>query len=79
MKEQLLNTWDINQRMNLLLVNNTSDTGMQKMVSTRGGRNIFQQWVHIHNVRMRWLEVCSKDIFLKCSVLNKDIPVDKKY
>ena len=78
MKEQLLNTWDINHRMNLLLINNTSDTGMQKTLSTRGGRSIFQQWIHIHNVRMQWLEVCSKDIFLKYTVLNKDIPVDKK-
>jgi len=78
LKEQLLNTWNINQRMNLLLVNNTSDTGMQKTLSIRGGRSIFQQWVHIHNVRMQWLEVCSKDVFLKYTVLNKDIPVDKK-
>jgi len=78
LKEQLLNTWDINHRMNLLLINNTSDTGMQKTLSTRGGRSIFQQWIHIHNVRMQWLEVCSKDIFLKYTVLNKDIPVDKK-
>ena len=78
LKEQLPNTWDINHRMNLLLINNTSDTGMQKTLSTRGGRSIFQQWVHIHNVRMQWLEVCAKDIFLKYTVLNKDIPVDKK-
>lgn len=27
---------------------------------------------------MQWLEVCSKDIFLQYTVLNKDIPVDKK-
>ena len=78
MKEQLLNTWDINHRMNLLLINNTSDTGMQKTLSSRGGRSIFQQWIHIHNVRMQWLEICAKDIFLKYTVLNKDIPVDKK-
>lgn len=78
LKEQLPDTWEINQRMNLLLINNTSDTGMQKTLSIRGGRSIFQQWVHIHNVRMQWLEVCTKDIFLQYTVLNKDIPVDKK-
>ena len=78
LKEQLPNTWDINHRMNLLLINNTSDTGMQKTLSSRGGRSIFQQWIHIHNVRMQWLEICAKDIFLKYTVLNKDIPVDKK-
>ena len=77
MKEQLLDTWDINHRMNLLLINNTTDTGMQKTLSIRGGRTIFQQWIHIHNVRMQWLEVSAKDIFLKYRVMNKDMPVDK--
>jgi len=78
LKEQLLDTWDINQRMNLLLINNTSDAGMQKTLSTRGGRTIFQQWIHIHNVRMQWLEVCAKDIFVKYEVLNKDMVDDRK-
>lgn len=78
MKEQFLDTWNINQRMNLLLINNTTDTGMQKTLSTRGGRSILQQWVHIHNVRMQWLEICSKDTILKCTVLNKDMPVERK-
>lgn len=78
MKEQLLDTWDTNHRMNLLLINNTTDAGMQKTLSTRGGRTIFQQWIHIHNVRMQWLEVCARDIFLKYEVLNKEISVDKK-
>lgn len=77
MKEQLLDTWDINHRMNLLLINNTTDTGMQKTLSNRGGRTIFQQWIHIHNVRMQWLEVAAKDLFLKYRVMNKDMPVDK--
>ena len=77
MKEQLLDAWDTNHRMNLLLINNITDTGMQKTLSTRGGRTIFQQWIHIHNVRMQWLEICAKDIFLKYRMMNKDMPVDK--
>lgn len=78
LKEQFVDTWGINQRMNLLLINNITDTGLQKTLSSRGGRTIFQQWIHIHNVRMQWLEVCAKDIFLKYSSLNKEMPVDKK-
>src|SRR5688500_20198291 len=64
--------------MNQQIIKNTSNTGIQKTLSTRGGQNIFQQWIHIHNVRMRWLGICAKDIFVKYTVLNKDIPVDKK-
>ncbi|MEO8403350.1 MAG: DinB family protein [Chitinophagaceae bacterium] len=78
MKEQLLEAWRTNQRMNILVINNTTDTGMQKSLSTRGGRTIFQQWIHIHNVRMQWLEITAKDIFARLKVLDKDMPYDKK-
>lgn len=78
MKEQLLDTWNIHHRMNLLLINNTTDAGMQKTLSIRGGRTVFQQWIHIHNVRMQWLEVTAKDIFSKYKVLDKEMPYDKK-
>lgn len=78
MKEQLLATWDANHRMHLLLINNITDAGMQKTLSTRGGRTILQQWIHIHNVRMQWLEVSAKDIFLKHTVMNKDMTIDRK-
>lgn len=78
MKEQLLDTWTIHHRMNLLLINNTTDTGMQKTLSSRGGRTVFQQWIHVHNVRMKWLEVTAKDILFKYKVLDKEMPYDKK-
>jgi uncharacterized damage-inducible protein DinB len=78
MKEQLLDTWQINNRMNLLLMDNISDAGMEKTLSTRGGRTVYQQWVHIHNVRMQWLEVSAKDIFSKYSILNKESAFGRK-
>ena len=77
MKEQLLETWNIHQRMNLLLVNNITEAGMQKTLSSRGGRTIFQQWVHIHNVRLQWLEISAKDIFSNCKILEKEMEADK--
>ena len=78
MKEQLLDAWHIHNKMNYLLIDNTSDAGMQKSLSTRGGRTVYLQWVHIHNVRMQWLEICAKDIFKKYKVLDKDASFDKK-
>ena len=71
MKEQFLDAWQTHHRVNMLLIDNTSDSGMQSSLSTRGGRTIYQQWVHIHNVRMQWLEVCAKDIFENFRVLDK--------
>jgi uncharacterized damage-inducible protein DinB len=78
MKEQLLNAWRINNRMNLLMMDNITDTGMQKTLSTRGARTVYLQLVHVHNVRMGWLEVCAKDISKKYKALNKEAAYDRK-
>src|SRR6185503_13382074 len=78
MKEQLLAAWQTHEKMNRLLIDSISDTGMQKTLSTRGGRTIYQQLVHIHNVRMQWLEICSKDIFSKYKVLDKETSFSRK-
>lgn len=78
MKEQLLHTWQIHQQMNLLLLDNTTDEGLQKTLSTRGGRTVYDQWAHIHNVRMQWLDICAKEIFSKIKPLGKDEKPDRK-
>jgi uncharacterized damage-inducible protein DinB len=78
MKEQLLDTWVIHHRMNLLMIDNITDAGMQKTLSTRGGRTIYLQFVHIHNVRMQWLEICAKDIFKKYMIMDKEAAFDRK-
>ncbi len=62
LKEQFIRTWQIHQRMNRLLINNTSDAGMKKTLSTRGGRTIFRQWLHIEQVRRQWLDTIASDI-----------------
>jgi uncharacterized damage-inducible protein DinB len=78
MIDQLIDTWQINNRMNLLLMDNITDAGMQKTLSTRGGRTVYLQLVHVHNVRMGWLEVSAKDIFKKYKGLDKEAAFDRK-
>lgn len=78
MKEQLSEAWRINNSMNLLLMDNITDNGMQKTLSTRGGRNVYQQFVHVHNVRISWLEVCAPDIFKKYQAIDKEAAFNKK-
>lgn len=77
MKAQLLDAWQINHRMNLLLIQNTTDAGFQKTLSQRGGRTVFEQWIHIHQVRLQWLEVSAKDIRAECLELRKDTTADR--
>jgi len=78
MEQQLTDTWQTHQRMNMLLIDNITDAGMQKTLSTRGGRTVYQQWVHIHNVRMKWLEVCAGDICKKYRLPDKEAPYNRK-
>lgn len=78
MKEQMLDAWNTHTKMNILLIDNITDAGMQKTLSTRGGRTVYQQFIHIHNVRMQWLEICAKDIYEKYKVMDKEAPFDKK-
>lgn len=78
MKEQLLEAWRTNNKMNLLLIDAITDKGMEATLSIRGGRTIYLQFVHIHNVRMQWLEICAKGIFNKCKSIDKDTPYNKK-
>src|SRR6266487_4028230 len=78
MKEQLIEAWRTSNKMNLLFIDNVNDEGMQKTLSTRGGRTIYLQLVHVHNVRMGWLEVVAKDIFKKYKTLDKEAAYNKK-
>lgn len=77
MKEQLIEAWQTNNRVNLLFIDNVDDEGMQKTLSPRG-RTIYQQLVHVQNVRMNWLEIVAKDIFEKHKRLDKEAPYNKK-
>lgn len=78
MKEQLVDAWRINNEMNLLFIDSVNDEGMQKTLSTRGGRTVYLQLVHAHNVRMNWIGIAAKDIFKKYKPLDKEKPYNKK-
>ena len=78
MKEQLLDAWHIHNRMNQLLINNITDEGMQKTLSSRGGRTVFLQLVHVHNVRLGWLEVIDSGLFTRNKKIEAEIEYDRE-
>ena len=77
MKEQLIESWRIHNKMNLLLMDNITNTGMERSSSPRG-RTVYLQLAHVHNVRIQWLEVCAPDIFKKHPALKKETGFDRK-
>ncbi len=53
---EILDAWQTNHRINLLLIDNISDAGMKCTLSTRGGRSVARQFAHLHTNRIWQLE-----------------------
>jgi uncharacterized damage-inducible protein DinB len=56
MVESLVESWLINNRVDLLLIDTLSDEGLRATLSERGGRSVGQQLVHVLDVRRRKIE-----------------------
>ncbi len=61
MKDNLLNTWSIHNRINIYLLNAITPEGFQA-ISASGGRTVGDQFAHMHNVRLRWLEGAAPEL-----------------
>ncbi|MBS1536489.1 MAG: hypothetical protein JST20_01920 [Bacteroidetes bacterium] len=77
MTEQL-ETWQINNRINLYLLNAIHEEFLGN-VSASKGRNIAEQFSHIHNVRLLWLKAASPELLEgqikieKNTIINKEL------
>ena len=77
MKEQLQEAWRINNKINLLFIEFIDEAQGQHSLSSRG-RTVYEQLAHLHNVRMQWLDIVSKDICENYKTIGKDASVNKK-
>lgn len=69
LKDQVLETWDKHVSMNVLLLKNIEKAYLTDK-SASGGRNVGEQFAHMHNVRMMWLDN-------NTSSINKEISNDE--
>ena len=60
MLEQLVETWQINHRVTLKLLDALSAEALQATLSKRGGRDVARQLAHVHEVRAGYAEITSK-------------------
>ena len=60
MLDQLVESWQINHRVTLKLLNGLSSEGLRATLSTRGGRDVARQLAHVHEVRLTFAEITSK-------------------
>jgi uncharacterized damage-inducible protein DinB len=61
MEDQLLETWNIHNRINLYLLNAVAPEALASDLGGKG-RNVYQQFAHIHNVRLLWLKAAAPDL-----------------
>ncbi len=62
MQEELVEAWQTNNRINLLLIDRISSPGMKATLSKRGGRGVAGEFAHIHNNRFWQVEKRAKDL-----------------
>jgi uncharacterized damage-inducible protein DinB len=69
--EQLLETWDINNRINLYLLDAIESDSLGDVGATKG-RSVGEQFAHLHNVRLMWLKAAAPDLLKKQTKIEKE-------
>jgi uncharacterized damage-inducible protein DinB len=76
MEGQLAETWNINNRINLYMLDAIAPEALSGL-STSKGRNVGEQFAHMHNVRLMWLEPAAKDLMDGLAKVEKENSLDK--
>jgi len=76
-EKQFLETWEIHNRINLYLLDATEPAALGSLSASKG-RNVGEQFAHIHNVRLMWLKAAAPDLLAGLAKIEKDGAQDKK-
>lgn len=76
-KQQLLETWQINNRINLYLLEAIPEEHLKDTLVSKG-RSVGEQLAHLHNVRLMWLKVSLPDALKGLEKIEKENAADKK-
>jgi uncharacterized damage-inducible protein DinB len=70
MEEQLLETWQIHCRINLHLFDAIAAEALSS-ISASKGRSVAEQFAHIHNVRLLWLQSAAPELIDNLTKIEK--------
>ena len=70
MQDQLLETWHIHNRINMYLLAGIRPEALADCPTAKG-RNVGDQFAHIHNVRLMWLSVAAPDLMIGLEKIEK--------
>lgn len=75
--QQLIETWEINNRINLYLLDGIATEHLADILASKG-RDVAKQFAHIHNVRLMWLKVSLPGELEGLTKIENDQPIDKE-
>jgi len=75
---QLLETWQIHDRINLYLLD-AVDADSLASYSASKGRSVGEQFAHVHNVRLMWLKSAAPELLAGLAKIEKEQANDKKH
>ncbi|NNT71760.1 hypothetical protein HKT18_05960 [Flavobacterium sp. IMCC34852] len=76
MKDQL-ETWHINNRINLYLLDVIEESALED-VSASKGRKVGDQFAHLHNVRLMWLKAAAPELLEGLLKIDKEVKINKE-
>ena len=71
MESQLIETWEIHDRINRYLLDSISDDTVNASIGPKH-RSIYKLFAHIHNVRLMWLQASAPELMKGLTKLEKD-------
>ena len=77
LENQIVETWNINNRINLYMLEAMSP-GALNDISASKGRTVAQQLAHLHNVRLMWLKASAPELMKGLDKIEKETTVDKE-
>jgi uncharacterized damage-inducible protein DinB len=75
--KQLVETWKINNRINLYLLSSVAPAALSGLSASKG-RTVAEQFAHIHNVRLMWLRSAAPELMTGLEKIEKENANDKK-
>ncbi|HEU0051552.1 MAG TPA: DinB family protein [Longimicrobium sp.] len=76
LRDQVLDTWRIHNRINLYLLDAVPDDALGDVGLTKG-RSVAETFAHLHNVRLMWLKEAAPDLLEVVEKLEKGAALDR--
>jgi uncharacterized damage-inducible protein DinB len=77
MDEQLTETWNINNRINLYLLDGIKDEALGDAPASKG-RSVAEAFAHLHNVRLMWLKTSAPELLEGLEKVEKEEALNRE-